>query len=50
MTMAPTDFGDADLSRAWLIEATHGTIADGPVQEWIVAPLPDGTWRLWLVR
>lgn len=50
MTMAPIDFGDADLSRVWLIEAIHGPISDGSIQEWIVAPLPDGTWSLWQVR
>jgi hypothetical protein len=50
MTMAPIDVGDADLSRAWLIEATHGPIATNTAEMWIVAPLPDGTWRLWQVR
>ncbi len=49
MTMAPMDFGDADTSRAWLIEATHGPIATNAADVWIVAPLPDGTWRLWQV-
>jgi hypothetical protein len=50
MTMAPMDFGDADVSRAWLIEVTHGPIATNSADEWIVAPLPDGTWSLWQVR
>lgn len=50
MTMAPIDFGDADLSRAWPIEATHGPIATDSADEWIVAPVPDGTWRLWQMR
>lgn len=51
MTMAPIDFGDADLSRAWLIEVTHGPIAStNEMDVWIVAPVPDGTWRLWQVR
>ncbi len=50
MTMAPMDFGDADVLRAWLIEATHGPIATNSADEWIVAPLPDGTWSLWQVR
>ena len=50
MTMGPTDFGDADLSRAWLIEVTHGPIANNSADEWIVAPLPDDSWSLWQVR
>lgn len=50
MTMAPIDFGDADLSRAWLFEATHGPIATNDMDVWIVAPLQDGTWSLWQVR
>ncbi|MFN8520356.1 MAG: hypothetical protein U0667_13390 [Chloroflexota bacterium] len=50
MTMAPLDFGEADVSRAWLIEATHGPIAINSADEWIVAPLPDETWSLWQVR
>ncbi len=50
MTIAPMDFGDADVSRAWLIEVTHGQIATHQADEWIVAPLPDGTWSLWQVR
>jgi len=44
------DFGDADLSRAWLFEVTHGPGSNDWRDEWIVAPLPDGTWRLWQVR
>jgi hypothetical protein len=50
MTMGPTDFGDADLSRAWLIEVTHGPIATSQADEWIVARLRDGSWSLWQVR
>jgi hypothetical protein len=50
MTMAPIDFGDADISRAFLIEATHGPIATNAADVWIVAPLPDRPWRLWQVR
>jgi len=43
------DFGAADLTRAWLIEVTHAPVSDQS-EEWIVAPLPDGTWSLWQVR
>ncbi len=50
MTMAPIDFGDADVSRAWLIEVTHGPISNNQADVWIVAPLRDGTWKLWQVR
>jgi hypothetical protein len=52
------DLGDADLSRVYIIAATSRDDLDrdrpgAPYirpDAWAVAPLPDGTWRLWQVR
>jgi len=44
------DFADADLSRVWVFEVTHGPGSNDWRDEWLVAPILDGTWRLWQVR